>query len=630
MSAAFEASVAPPYPHAFLRSVPMLADLDEAAIDALLAEMSWVRVRSANTVLKAGEDADAMYWVVSGRVAVLDEKDAVLTDFGSGFQFGEVGLLLGGARTASIWTLRDTELARLSRESFDKLTREQPILQLALARALAQRLSLNGIVELHTRLSTVAVVPLSAELRGFARELVDAYAPDEPPHLVTEAWLTEVVTSEVVQENMPKQSIDQRMAMALNHLEQDSRTVVLAADERPESWTQRCLRQADRVLLVVDGAATPSLGALTELMQRLAKVKIGATVELVLVHPESTELPSGTARWLALHPFSFHHHLRRGSRAHLRRLIRHLRGESVGVVLGGGGARAFAHAGALRRLHEAKIPVDRIGGASMGAVVAAWYAMHPEPERFQELADRFAKAKVQWELTIPFVSFLSINRAKRLYQLLFGDRHFEDLWLPAFALTVNLSHCDLQVHRAGPLKPLLMAGASPPGIWPPGVTAKGEIIVDGGVLDNMPVAIMRQIARGPVIGVDVSRDDPMLVPTYVKESPSPLRYLLSLLNPFKRGSLFPNIYRILLRTAAVTGTRREMQARDLADLYIEPSVGGFAIGDYHRLGALMKLGYEAADALIGTINLSAAGPHAARIPREDEGSTAPSPAADAR
>ena len=163
--------------------------------------------------------------------------------------------------------------------------------------------------------------------------------------------------------------------------EHDNDFVLLVADAHPETWTLRCLRQADQVLLVGrtgDDAIARS---------RRAKVAGGppptrrGVDRLVLLHAAETERPTGTARWLDQRSRIPHHHVRRGDAEHHARLARHLTGRAVGLALGGGGARGFAHAGVLVALRELGIPVDCFGGTSMGAGLAAAGAMQLDKAR---------------------------------------------------------------------------------------------------------------------------------------------------------------------------------------------------------------------------------------------------------
>ena len=174
-------------------------------------------------------------------------------------------------------------------------------------------------------------------------------------------------------------------------------------------------------------------------------------------------------------------------------------------MLGGGGARGFAHLGALRAFQEARIPIDIVGGTSMGAIVGAQYAMGYTLDHMIELNRRcFVHTNPISDYTIPLVSLIAGDRMSRTLKKMFGDARIEDQWLPYFCVATNLSRATIAVHQQGSLAFAVGTSIAVPGLAPP-LIQNGDFLVDGGLLENVPVGVMRRVSQGRVFTVDVSK-----------------------------------------------------------------------------------------------------------------------------
>ena len=128
---------------------------------------------------------------------------------------------------------------------------------------------------------------------------------------------------------------------------------------------------------------------------------------------------------------------------------------AVGLGLGGGGARGFAHIGSLRALEEAGIPVDVVAGTSMGANIAAQAAMGWSPDRMVEVNRRiWIEIAPQKKFTLPVVSILGSKKALECGRLMYDDYDIEDLWLPFYCVSSNLTTarrpCTARARCSGP------------------------------------------------------------------------------------------------------------------------------------------------------------------------------------
>ena len=252
----------------------------------------------------------------------------------------------------------------------------------------------------------------------------------------------------------------------------------LADQEGGAVWADYCSRQSDSVLYIGKGSTLP--------LQYPFKRQHNLVEELVLVHPQETSLPQHSQSWGQYFPNSRCHHIRYPFQKDVARLVRTLMGRAIGVVMGGGGARGFAHIGALKAFEELNIPIDIIGGTSMGSLVAASHALGWSPSHITDTFRHFfLESGGLQEYTIPLFSFIKGRKIKNALKALIQKIMIEDLWLPFFCVATNLTNGKKALHTQGELLEALLSSFAIPGVLPP-VLKKGHILVDGAFLDNLP------------------------------------------------------------------------------------------------------------------------------------------------
>jgi NTE family protein len=583
------ASPAPPpaEARAFLGSVPLFHDLDDASLDEMMSHVQWLVLPGGHALCRQGEVSDGLYLVVRGRLSIVRElpggEEVVLSHVGRGEILGEVSALTGNPHSATIRALRDSLLARLDRSGLDRLLERNPQLVRALTRRLATWIGPKTPGGEQRGRGCVAVA-LTATREGIpltevALRLADALGKLGPTLHLSPARIADHLGAGPADEA--------RLGSWIEEQEARHAFLVYEADPRVTTWTRRCLRQSDHVLVLADGDDEPSLG---ELGGELVRFEGRTREELVLLHPRRRERPHGTARWLDLYPFLRHHHVRMELPGDFDRLARFVNGTPVGLVLGGGGARGFAHIGVIRALEEAGIPIDRVGGTSMGAVMAGLHARGFDWKDMVRLNRwGWVKYKPHKLYTLPIISLLSTRKAERMLDMMFGDDQIEDLWLPYFCVSTNLTRAEVVVHRRGEVERWVGASMRLPGIVPP-VVENGDLLVDGGVLNNLPIDVMRRQGRGPIIAVDVSAPiDVRADPSY-RESPSPWQLLVGQWR--RTAKPFPNILQLLHRSAILASDIYARQARHEVDLYLDIPVDHFDLFDVEPLAEIVEVGYQ--------------------------------------
>jgi NTE family protein len=587
-------------PHALsdvLRASSLFGGLADEVLDGIRREIGRVDLASGEVLFRAGDRGDSLYVVLHGRLRILvtnrDGRELVVREAGRGENVGELALLTGKRRSATVQAVRDTVLARLSRESFLRLVEKHPSMMLELTRMLASWLvqgneprlpSPNAVVSL-------AVLPYDRWLpaTAFCDELARALSRFGRTAVVSAASADAALGWGAAQRSLGDPGHD-RLANWLDAQERQHRFLVYQGDPEASNWSRCCVRQADRVLHLGSGHRPPATGGANGLLTPALQHTI-ARQELVLLR--GSAMPSHTRDWLALRPFSRHHHIQLDRTADLERLARHLAGRAIGLVLGGGGARGFAHIGVIRALEEASVPIDRVGGASMGAVIAAQYA-----QGF-DYAGMLAVNREHWigvqparDFTLPMIALLSGRKGTRMLERMFGDARIEDLPLDYYCTSTNLTRGEPMVHREGLLRDWIRASISIPGVAPPFVTESGELLVDGAVLNAVPADMMHHPDDGIVIAVDVSRRVEFSVSGPQQALPSPWRALWQSIRHAAVARKFPSIFAIMQRTAHLGAMQLAKGLRDRVHLYLAPSVGHWDLFDWSAIDAIAETGYR--------------------------------------
>lgn len=567
----------------------MLGPLATELLDRVEPRIDWVTLRGGDVLFERGDPGDALYIVVSGRLRSLgpspNHSPGPTDEIGRGQPIGMTSVLTGHPRSTTVVAIRDSELARLDRETLRWFTETFPAAGFALMTQLAERVEQPDSVTrgAHERAATFGLVGH----RGFdaARfgRLLGATLGGHGQTLVLTS--TDAPTVGATSSNR----------LPLHHWLEEREAahdfVVYVADPQPSPWTEQCLRQADHVIVVADATDPPAPDGVEAQLEGRWSAAAAPRRTLLLVHPADVVEPRGTARWLEPRNVDQHLHLRDGVPADIERVGRLLAGQGITLVLGGGGARGYAHIGVIRAIEELGIPIDMVGGTSSGSIAGAAAARGWSAERMERTMTRFGRRLL--DPTLPIVSVASGGRMWRAIDESFGDgAGIEDLWLPFFCVSTDLTSAAPVVHRRGRLAQAVRASLSLPGILPP-VSVDGHLLIDGGLLDNLPIGVMRRLnGGGRIIAVDVSPRADMGVAEDLDTRISGWRVLAGRLRHPRTPSSVPGIIEILSRTVAVAGLHFEQEhGRERADLLLQPPVAPFGTLEFGNVKAIAEVGY---------------------------------------
>lgn len=584
----------------YIRESLVFEGLDKKPLLELAASAQTVELHSGQVLYRYGDQGSDLFIVASGRLHLsapeqptpgslshTSTAERFVAEVGRGESIGKVGFITSGRRTVTARAIRDSVLIKLSKTDIETVLMQHPASMMRITRQIVIRLqhSLQRRAR-GARLSTrtITVIPATPDIDGeqtaiSLNQIISQTFPtlkvDIP--LVNQALgesSAEIVTDDVIRNS--------KITAWLNGLEARYRYLVYQADADSSAWTQRCLRQADRVLVVVRAGSEP---AVTDMLRHLRGEEIHAPVELViLADDQSAAVTTDIRGWRAMTGAMAHHHVTHDNAEHWQHLSRMITGRAVGLVLGGGGARGFAHLGLLKALKDKGLAVDTVGGSSMGAYIGALIARGMMPSQVIEIV-REAFVRNNYLNDYSF-SRLSLIRAKKFRQMLeevFGEMLIEETQLPYFCVTTNLSKGQAVVHDSGRLSSWVGASMTVPGIAPP-VVYQGDLLVDGGLINSLPSDIMQDRGRGLVIASDVSAEPELHFEGMGVPEPEQL----------ERKGLARDItlFKLLFRTTTLVSQEQAQLRAANADCYLAMPVADVGMFDWERMDEVIERAYD--------------------------------------
>jgi NTE family protein len=558
---------------ALMAALPLLRDLSPPLLEEVAREVEWFSLPGGTALFSAGDPVDGLYVIVNGALGVYVPSSAggarLAGQIVAGQTAGEMEVISGTNRIATLISLRNTEVARLSVKTFEKLVASHPESLRYIANNLIQRVESLQRAEAQPRArpKTFAIVPngLDVDAAAFGLSLAEQFRRFGRAELVLNSQGTD------------------RTSHWFHRLERANDFVLYVSDPQPSNWSKLCLRQADSLLLLARCDRAPRAW---EALQAIgADAGTASAAEIVLMHDGARDSPQ-PRRWLDLQPFKRHHHVR--GPGDIARLARLLTGHAVGVVLSGGGARGFAHIGVMRAMQVARLPIDAIGATSIGAIVGAgWAAGWSYEEMIERFRRSFVDSNPLGDYTLPLVSLVAGRRVGRRLRAEFGETHIEDLQLPYFCVSANLTNGQAAIHRRGRLWLWLRASAAIPGILPPVVTDK-QMYVDGATINNLPVDVMRETLNGTIVAIDAGANRMLETSIEMTEVPSAWHFAAWL----RRRPASINILQILLRASMINSVAHTVSQRALADLVLKPPLERIDLLDWRAFDRIIELGYR--------------------------------------
>ncbi len=585
--------------HRMLEVLPSLfGPLGDGVLAAIEGQVEWLTLRSGEVLFHKGDPGDAWYVVTSGRMAVVEpasggQADRLLAEVGQGEALGELSLLTGEPRSATAYALRDAELVRFPMDRFAELVSAWPQVTNGILRTLARRLVTRGDASRRPTEAglTLALLPATpgVDVAAFAERLAVALSRFGPTLQASSSRLVEIGIQSETASASGSHPAWIRVGAWLEAQAASHRFLLLVADATPSAWSARAVGHADQVILVADANGDPSPGALEHALRPSAPARRQPRRLLALLHRDGSRPPRDTARWLDARAVDAHVHVRLDREDDVRRVARGIAGRGVALALSGGGARCFAHLGVVRAMREQGIPIDLVTGTSAGAMSGYLVATDSSDDDLRRSALRFHQARPFGAYTLPLFSLIRGERLSRALADECGPTRIEDLWLPFVAVSSNLTRKAVELHTRGPAWAALRASCSLPGIVEPWIR-DGELLVDGGLIDNLPVGVARERIVGRVIAVDVSSAQRL---TFAGSAyPSPWTRLVTRFGRRQGHPSPPGVFDVLLHSMLLASLANVERMRLDADVCLRPELAGFGMLSTGLHAQIIDAGYR--------------------------------------
>lgn len=617
--------------------------------------LEWIQLDAGETLFKQDTTANGIYIVLSGRLRSLQEDSTgnevkILAEYGQGESFGEVEVLTAAKRSSTFIAVRDSETARIPRTLFEILALENPSIMIKVSRIVARTIKaeanddyLGPITQIpsvtkyknsNQNYRTITILPTNHGLpvQDFASKLIQAFKNVNRSVI----GLDQASTLNFLGKHAFDRFSRLRQSGFFSDLEERYQIVVYVADTAVNSsWTSTCIQQGDCILLLADALSDTSIGDYERL---LLKTRTTARTELILLHPEKYVEPGLANKWLKNRVWVHsHHHIQfnvhggsatNPEREHtsfaknirtkveilrtkyvgpkkyyssalphkndFMRLARLLSGQAVGLVLGGGGARGFSHLGVLRALQENGIPIDMIGGTSIGSFIGGLYArdydLVPIYGRAKQFAGRVSSVwRTLSDLTYPTTSYTTGHEFNRGIWKVFGDSRIEDFWIQFYCNSTNITNSTMDIHSSGYAWRFIRASMSLAGLLPP-ITDHGSMLLDGGYVDNLPVGEMKNRGASIIFAVDVGSVDDR-TPMKYGDSLSGLWILFNRWNPFSKHPNVPTLSEIQMRLCYVSSVNALERAKNTPGIiYLRPPIENYATLDFGKFEEIYNVG----------------------------------------
>jgi NTE family protein len=574
-----------------LRKVSVFSHLDEPSLVKLAHDCSIRYLQTGQQLYNLNDPASHLYIVVYGRIKLTTASN-LSTYLGRYEILGEMGVISNQPHHGSVKAMRDTTLLVIPRQQFIDFLHDQTDTLFALSQLIIARTQpelQHAHPMSHNR--TLSIIPVSSQIPAIhlAEKLTEHLQRWPHVRLVTAAHVDALFGIGFSQTPLDYGHDDLKLREWLASLEEKHCYVLYAAHQNGDDWSKRCLHQADRILILAEANQTP---VHTPLVDILNQHDWQSQIELVLLRSEGDPSPY-TLTWKQLYHARAHYFIHPWAQTDICAIARQISSQGVGLVLGGGGARGFAHIGLIRALEQLHIPIDIVGGTSMGAFVAALVACGFDSIEMTHIAyETFVARNYLNDYTMPKVSLIRGQRFHSRLQAIFGHQRIEELKRTFYCISTNLTTGEAVIHDQGELATWVGTSMSVPGVAPP-VAWRENLLCDGGVINNLPTDVMQNLERGTIIASNVSLHDDIRVPGIGLDQPD--QSALLNWNKLIKDKLLhaPRLAEILMRTATLASdTMIQTAAIERANLHIRMPINGIGMFDWHRLDQLVELGYE--------------------------------------
>lgn len=552
-----------------IQSSGLFGDLSAEEIESIVSHVEIVELEPHSTLFFQGDLPDGIFILLEGELkAFLVKPSGKILTVGHVYPVeivGELGALSGEPRSMTVEAVEHCVGLRLTMDMFRVLCEKHHSLLKEISNRIVQR-SIKNIKFMTHEVpvkNVVIIYPLVDQQQfKFIKEMVKKYLQKDDIIILS----TDEVSIDTIKNNIQEAEESNKMFLVLLH-----------------QWDDVCIHLAGdypvKMMVMLEVEAMHSHREF--IRSSLGKLSDHPTFELdlVLLHPPKSRQNKQTASFLRLAHFKAYHHITIGNVEDYERLYRFITGKAIALVLGGGGGRGLMHVGLFKALAEKKIKVDAIGGTSIGAGMAACYAA--TNGSYEETCHLVGKIKdamlvslAARNLVWPVISVYSGNPITDTMESIFGDSHIEDLQIPYFAISADLDAQQEIVHDHGLIWKAVRASGSIPAIFPP-MVVDGRLLLDGGLLNNLPVDVMREKIGGEHIIIAASLSKVSGKKTH-HDFPPTVSLRQSTVNRIMGKKItYPSLYAVFRDSLLLGSSSAENKNAHAADILIRPNLDKF-------------------------------------------------------
>ena len=565
--------------------------VDTKTIKELKKDISWKTLNDSEILFNEGDIGDSCYIVMSGRVQALKnygkDNEVVLGELKKGDIIGDMALITGEKRSATIKASKLSRLIYISKKSFDQVMYSNPKALMEVSKALINRLKFQNKKEKINKNIIIGILSLVDNKTN-----QDFYSIlDKNLQLFGN---TENLTELTSHLDSNEDSLDFEILLE-NIVSNNDFLILHSNDVNDIKWKENILKYSDKVIVIGNPKELNSISKEElQIFNNYTELNLDK-IWLVLNHSEDTVVPSNTKKIINDRNGIRTFHIKNNNENDIKRIVRFLTKQTIGLTLGGGGAKGFAHFGVYKAMNELNIPLDIIGGTSAGSIVASQIALGHSFEEIIEKNKKVNALRMFKEYGLPYISLIKSNKIEQAAKISAEDRDIEDLWIPFFAPATDLTNSKLIVFNKGPLWEAIRSSGALPGIVLPHFMNE-NIIVDGGLMNNLPVDIMRNNYGGKIICSSCSLDKSMK--TSIRGIPNQSKMIFNKLfnkSSFeKKYGYVPTVTDIIFKTSVVASASQINNNINMSDLFLELPTSEFGLTDFNNKAMLemIDIGYN--------------------------------------
>jgi NTE family protein len=579
-----------------LLSKPLYQKFNPEEVVKLLQNTQLLEIDRGTKIITQGDPAEHAYIVVEGKLAAVrnhqSKQELLLGIIHEGEMFGELGVIQSEERICSVIAQKKCVLLSFKKNDLINELDSNPVLSRLLCDVLISRFKNTTYYQQETASDkSIYLCPYlsSSNFEKIIAELEVAMAEMNINYLIlTKELLEGELGKDLNQKNYEKWIKD-------NHQDKEC---ILFLYQRDECWGKFCVDNSDRSIYVADLSTMHS-------KDRVKNIPIDMVTnamrrnDLIILTEDRKNLEN-TPELINDYSFTNIYTIDRQVRKQMHRFAKVLSpNKAVGLVLGGGGVRGWVHVGVLKALKNFNIDIDYIGGSSIGAISAFMFSKYDDYQQFYDAAVDLFKNKgigiKDW--AIPKTAFTNAKFITNKLKLLFGSDSVETLKINSFAIAYNLSQKSEVVFSQGEAWKIVRASLSIPAVFPP-VTMNGDLIIDGSVINTLPVDVMlnKLSNKGTVIAVDLSNTGGK---RYHYDFPPILTTTDLLKNRFiHKQYKLPSITKLILKTMFIGSSTRDRENGQKANILIQPNLCGTKLLASNEHENLIELGYREASCQI--------------------------------